>query len=614
MKVRNVLLIFLSTAYIVFFTFISFLKFDSFTYTDFDLTMLTQTFHNTLHGRFFTSGYGDFVIFGGGHISFLPLLLLPLYLVFPAPYTLLFLQTLFLGAGIFVVYLIAKEITTPGIALCFAFIYAVYPALHYVNLYEVHAVAFSIPLLLLMFYFFLKRNFLLFVIFMLLSLLCREDVSLVVIGFGIYAFFYYRKKHEKGHLKWSLTPLLCGSACLAPFLLSIFIAIYLPNIANLFSSQVTGTLASRNYSSLYAWLREASPWALLGKIFSPVRIKYLYDLFAPLSFLPLLNLSGLIIIFFGMLETLFSDWPLHNTIYFHHTSIIIPFLIIAGIFGLSKITKIFQQRKTILIIIILSVSVFAVITIGPLIELSAGIPQMLKNKNSLSVKIKNFFVKQMPKNEPLITTFELSSHLTGRSLLCPFYIFTYKRLTGLIPALEERYNYALVDFNDPLTFYSFFYDYPEKLKSRCFITNQGWGVVETIDSLVFFKKGYQSNYKLIEDQEFIDVKQKNKIGLKSVISVLELKYLFGYVGNFPVIDLDCKAVKLKPVEGNYLPIITIVDKQGKAFKKPLFILFRLYSVRDWQEDRIVRIRTKLSLPEGARHDNINSISVEFIRL
>ena len=614
MKAKNVFLIFLSAAYVVFFTYISFLKFDSFTYKDFDLAILTQAFHNTLHGRFFSSGYGDVVIFGGGHISFLPLLLSPLYLVFPKPYTLLFLQTLFLGAAIFVVYLIAKEITTPGIALCFAFIYAIYPALHYVNLYEVHAVAFAIPLLLLMFYFFLKRNFTLFVIFMLLSLLCQEDVSLVVIGFGIYAFFYYRNKHEKGRLRWSLAPLLCAGAYLAPFLLSIFITIYLPNIAGLFNSQVTGTLASKNYSSLYAWLREASPWAMLGKIFSPAGIKYLYDLFMPLGFSPLFNLSGLIIVFFGMLGTLLSDWPLHNTIYFHHTAIIIPFIIIAGIYGLDKITKIFPRMKTTLIIIILSISLFAVISIGPFIELSIGIPQMLKNKNSLSVKIKNFFVKQVPKNEPLITTFELSSHLTGRNLLCPFYIFTHRRLTYLIPAVEERYNYALVDFDDPLTFYSFLYDYPQGLKSRCFMTSPGWGVVETIDSLVFFKKGYQGNYKLIEEEGPISVKQKNNIGLKTVIGVLELKCSFSDAGNFPVIDLDCRAVRLKPARGNYLPVITITDKEGKAFRKPLFILFRLYPVRYWQEDRIVRIRTKLSLPEGTRRDNISSISLEFIRL
>ena len=122
--------------YIVFFTFVSFLKFNSFSYKDIDLATAAQAFHNVFRGHFFEVCHGDFTLFAAGHLPLIIIILSPVYMLLAHPFTLLFLQSLFLGLGILGVYFIAREVLDSDFALCFAFMYCIYPALNYVNLFE----------------------------------------------------------------------------------------------------------------------------------------------------------------------------------------------------------------------------------------------------------------------------------------------------------------------------------------------------------------------------------------------------------------------------------------------------------------------------------------------
>src|ERR1700686_1111558 len=82
------------------------LKFHFFLYDDFDLAIHDQIFWNILHGRIFNSILG--VDFLGNHAHFISFLTAPFYALFPHPLSLLFLETVFLAAGVFPLFALAR--------------------------------------------------------------------------------------------------------------------------------------------------------------------------------------------------------------------------------------------------------------------------------------------------------------------------------------------------------------------------------------------------------------------------------------------------------------------------------------------------------------------------
>ena len=609
-------------AYVTFFTFISFLKYASYSYTDVDLTVVIQYFHAITKFNFIPVSYGNFSIFTGGHLPLFLILIVPAYALFPHPFTLLFLQSLFLGLGVFGVYLIARELLNPKFALYFAFAYLIFPALNYVNLFEAHFIVFSVPLLFFMFYFFLKRNFQIFLLFMFLSLLCQEDVSLVVIGVGLYALFS-RIKDKSITLRWVIAPIVSG---LGWFISVILIAAFMQKITAPQKEIATITEAmSRGYLGFYAWLGSSPieilktlfsrPFYVISHIFVEHKIRYLFQLFAPLFFLPFLSPQGLIIIFSGMSESLLSIAPPHSDIHFQYPSLIIPFIFISAILGLRNLLKVkfLQEKSRVILIMLMCVSLLSAFSIGPFTRLHYEISRMRGIKNSDNTQIRDFFVKQVPGGVPVIATFAFATHLTGRDFLCPFYTFVYSSLLKFIPQVKERYTHALVDFDDQLTFYSNFNDTPWGLKSRCFIFQEGWGLVETVDSLALFQKGYKSDYKLIETAGVIKPEDKAKFDSNLDIALLESKYAVRMIENFPVLDLTAVFAKLKPSGNNYLPVLEIVNKKGEVLKKPLIAPFRIYSFGEWAPDEVVKIRSNIFLPEQFRGSDLN-VRISLVRL
>lgn len=616
-KKAAITLLFLFLAYEAVFILYSHLEYSAFFFTDFDLAIISQIFHNTTKARFLPVSYGDFVLFGGGHISLMVLLLSPLYALFRTPQVLLVLQTLFLGAGIFAVYLIALELIGSRLAaLVFSLAYIIYPALNNINIFEVHMVAFAIPLLLFMFYFFLKKKFSLFILFMLMSLFCQEDVFLVVLGFGVYALVLFLRK--KLALKWSVTAIACG---LIWFAFAFFLVVYLPKFSWFLKGLEGASKVNAGYASFYSWLGSspfeiawtffANPLFVIKNIITPVKMKYMFDLLAPLGFSSLLSPLSFMIALFGASETLFSNWPLHNSILFQHSSMVIPFVFISAIFGVSYILKRLKPRyKETVIVVLFLVSLVFSYRIGPIKNLSFSISELIRIKNSEPSLIKNYFVKQVPGDAAVISTFNLSSHLTGRKLLIPFYIFTYDKLLNNIPQAERNSEYALVDFNDRLTFNSLFNNILGGLNSRCFLTGNDWGVVETLGSIASFKKGYKSAYILVESKGTKTFKQKDK---EEDLRIIDQSFSRGKVSDFGSLDVSITAAKTNATFNNYLPVVRLTNDKGKTLDKALIIPFRLYPFREWKEGEVVRLRSKLYLEPDFDNEKLK-VQVGFLRL
>lgn len=387
-------------AYVTLFSWIAFLKYYSFSFHDIDLAIINQTFWNTAHGTFTASGPGQSTILNGGHVFLIIFILTPIYILFSSPLTLLVLQSLALGLGAWAVFLLARDLLNPTAAILFAGAYLIYPALNYVNLYEFHVLALATPLLLVMFYFHHRKKWGLFLLFLGLSLSCREDVAIPVFAVGIFSLIgtVCRKRWQwREELRWSLIPL---AVSVIWFLLCIkFIQPYF-RPETIEQSEVTGGALG-----FYGWLGGSvseivktiifHPGVVLKGVFTEPKLLYLYHLSAPVSFLTVFSPTGLVMVLISLLEGLLSQRFTHYSIRYQYSSIITPLIFISAIFGLRNILRWrwWAGKKRYILLVLLVGPVISSWFLGPLFNLPEGIKSWRVTPED---KVRDIFIQKIP--------------------------------------------------------------------------------------------------------------------------------------------------------------------------------------------------------------------------
>ncbi|MDQ3470096.1 MAG: DUF2079 domain-containing protein [Actinomycetota bacterium] len=123
----------------------------------------------------------------GDHTSFILVGLVPLYWLFPAAGTMFFAQSLAIGAGAVPVFLYARKwLASEAMAFVLAAVYLLHPAVGWTNLENFHPDAFLGVLVGFAIYAALERRWRMYVVFVVLSLLVKEDVSLIIVPLGIW--------------------------------------------------------------------------------------------------------------------------------------------------------------------------------------------------------------------------------------------------------------------------------------------------------------------------------------------------------------------------------------------------------------------------------------------
>jgi uncharacterized membrane protein len=183
-------------AYMIFFTLRSHAKFNTFNW---DLGQLDNEFFNDLHGRPFRSTP---LIREGNwselrdHAEFSVFALLPFYALHPAASTLLVLQSVLLGAGAIPLYRFAARRLPAPHALLVTLAYLVYPPLHGAQFFDFHMQTAAVPFVLAAIDAFDARRMRLFLLFWLLALGCREDVSIGITVLALFLVFSGHRRRE----------------------------------------------------------------------------------------------------------------------------------------------------------------------------------------------------------------------------------------------------------------------------------------------------------------------------------------------------------------------------------------------------------------------------------
>jgi uncharacterized membrane protein len=298
--------------------------------TGYDLGIYDQVVWNLSHGRLFettlvyeTQGTYD-------HFEPVLLLIAPIYRLFSDVRVLLVLQSLALALGAVPIYLYARyrfaQIGVEGlVALLPAVAYLIYPPLHAANLNNFHEVALLPALIGMALYELLTGRRWLMLIFLGLALLVKEDVTVTVLAFGAYIALLkppgFRRRDG----------IILAALAIAWGVLVLYV-IY---------PAVTHGMPYPFVGRRYAWLGAspeqavqglaANPAVALARILQPPKLNFLFQLFAPLLFLPLLGWPIIALAFPVLVYLMLSDYPPQWSVGSYYNPPLLAFLFFAAI-------------------------------------------------------------------------------------------------------------------------------------------------------------------------------------------------------------------------------------------------------------------------------------------
>ena len=355
----------------------------------------------------------------GDHLSPIVYLFVPGAWLMPTAAVLLVGQSVILAMGALPVFGIARRrLQDDRPAAAFAILYLVNPSLHGINVRDFHAAALAIPLLLAAIYFAEAGRWWLFVVATVLTLMCREDAALPVIGLGAWL--------ALGRRRW-----LAGAATAlgALTLLVVDVRWVIPQFRH------EPYVHLWRYRHLGHSLGEiilttvTHPLHTIGGLLTGGRLVYLLAMMSPLGFLPLLGGWDLVGALPGLAQNLLSSDP----VLFNHRSqyqaFVLPFLILAAVTGYSRLAARRGGRWPV---------VNLVVAFAASLVLSSSLANELAVARwwpSAEQRAAYGVLAQVPSSASITAPDRYVAHLSER------------RLATLFPAAIERVDYALVNLD-----------------------------------------------------------------------------------------------------------------------------------------------------------------------
>ncbi len=331
-----------------------------------DLGNMGQAIWNTSQGRWFHQTNQP------GATSRLSLhvepILIPiswLYYFYSSPEILFLLQSFIVALGAWPVFALARfKLHSDGLALLFALVYLMFPAMEAATLLDFHAVTLAPTFLLAAFYFLETAQPKWFAMFSLLAVACKEDMTMLVLMFGLYElrfwFYDFNKNRRTGILPVVFGQARClsyknqkskiGLTTIALSLAWIFLAVFV------MPRTFAGT--ENIHWGRYQHLGDSPPNIVLNFFRQPqllwqhlIKVEafhYIRLLLSPTAFLALLNPLTLLLALPSLGINLLSNFPpmqrVNSLIY---AAPIVPAVMISSIYGVANL-KDFCRRTGIL--------------------------------------------------------------------------------------------------------------------------------------------------------------------------------------------------------------------------------------------------------------------------
>lgn len=305
--------------------FAQYLKYQSLHfYVDFShwMQLLNTIIHtglpHALNQEFIVSGTLNY--FSAHFVPFIYIFAIPFKLI-SRPETVIVLNVALMLSSAIPLYKLALYLRNDRrFALLISVLLLWYPTFQYITLYEFEMLRFSIPILLWMLYFFETRRTPLYVLFLILAVLVREEVGLTVAMFGIYAWFFQKRRKE------GLFSVFFG---LGGFIL--ITSIIMPMMrGGEFIHVAAGEFSkfgSSPFEIVVGVLRH--PALMLQTILNPLKLANLFMIGFPLLFIPLAAPGALLGMMANVGTGLLSTSVIHTSYQLYYLAPSIPFIFYA---------------------------------------------------------------------------------------------------------------------------------------------------------------------------------------------------------------------------------------------------------------------------------------------
>jgi uncharacterized membrane protein len=293
-----------------------------------DLGIYDNLLFHTSHGDILGSSIVKGNTHTTSHVDPIIIILSLFYRLHPDIHFLLVVQSLWCGAGVIPAYLLGKrhlESRWAGVAV--AAVYALQPALHGANLNSFHSLTLIVPPVLFAWYFIDSGRYLRFLLTLPFIWIVREDAALLSVFIGA---SMLTVKDEKGRVTAALVAILLSAA-------------YFLVVKHFFMATHDVFMKSRNaydYSFVYEFMipngkgmKEyfisilTNPMGVLRFAFDTEQLSFVFKMFGPLLFIPLLARTGRLALLYGFLFLLLaSHRPMHGT-NVQYAMVLLPILI-----------------------------------------------------------------------------------------------------------------------------------------------------------------------------------------------------------------------------------------------------------------------------------------------
>lgn len=363
--------------YIAYFSWFTILRHQTFHSHYYDLGIMDQTVYNTSQGRILeltrpetTETIKRMAIHNDVFLAFLA----PLYYLFSGPETLLVVQSVILGFGGLLVYLIAHHVLrSEKMALVFSFAYLMYPPLQWSNAYDFHAVTASTTFLLALFYCVMKERYRWALVFFILANTTKEQVALTT---GFFGFMLLVRSVFSMKMPIVLKrPNLQNRSVQFGLMICILSTVWfvVQNWYIIPHFRGSEHFAIERYKDFGSTPTEvitgilSKPQLVFNWFFNYAVLNYLIALFAPTAFMSFLSPALLALALPELAINILSNSQNMTDIIHHYTAVITPFVFIASIYGARAINHRFTAVKLHYIAVVLVCAVvFSSYKLSPL--------------------------------------------------------------------------------------------------------------------------------------------------------------------------------------------------------------------------------------------------------
>ncbi len=400
-----------------------------------DTAFFIQTLWGIGHGSFSPSVLN--ANFLADHFHFLNFLLAPLYWLYPDPMLLQDIKILGFFGGAYLLFLILKKRLHPFMALGVMIAFTLAPAnvatLRFAFSYEPFAILF----IFLIFKAFDEKKYKLYIISCFLLMMVKEQMPLVVMGFGAFAFLF--RKEDK--FKWAYVPVLMG---LAVFIVEVFVL--WPYIRH--QAQISKLLYWDRYFQfgknpqeivIFLITHPAKVWA---EFFSRLNIMWYRDIFGDwgwVSFLsPHLFLPA-VLIFLKMI--LSSAKVEHSVTSAYYACIFTPFIVLATWNTLNRIQGKYREHFHCFVLGLMFIHALSYMPAW-----LSDFPDPMETNLLATQK----FINQIPSQASVLSSRKAMPYLANRKELYQLKDYFNGRyyLSGKKFYLPEDVDYVLVDFSE----------------------------------------------------------------------------------------------------------------------------------------------------------------------